>query len=249
MILAMAQMAMSADIGDNFRKSLDLVDRAAGADLIFFPELQLSPFFPRFHVSDLFRQTGLRHTDYLLDEENWYMNSFIGKARERHISISTNFYMYHNARPCDTSLMFCADGRFMGRSMMVNIVSHPDFYETEYYAPSTEGYRVYDLPCGKVGVVICYDRHCPASVSICARKGAQLVIIPTANLKKEPMAQFQQEVTELARRNNVFIAMCNRVGEEYGETFAGESLVVSPSGELLQKAGDAEALIFTDFQL
>lgn len=242
-------MAMVRNIGGNLDKALSLSDRATGADLLFFPELQLSPFFPRFRADELLQKTGFTAEEYLLDEENWYINRFIAKAQERHLCISTNFYMLHNGRPYDLSLMISAEGRLMGRSMMVNIVSQPNFYETDYYTASTEGYRVYDLPFGRVGIVICYDRHHPESIGSCARQGAQLVIIPTANLKSEPMERFEQEISLLARRHNVFIAMCNRVGEEYGAVFAGESLVVSPSGEILQKAGDKETLMLCEFSL
>ena len=46
MKLAMAQMAMSKDMEANFQKSYDFVRQAAGADLIFFPEVQHMPFLP-----------------------------------------------------------------------------------------------------------------------------------------------------------------------------------------------------------
>ena len=48
MKLAMAQMQMGNSVEKNLSKTLDLISRAgeAGADLIFFPELQLTPFFP-----------------------------------------------------------------------------------------------------------------------------------------------------------------------------------------------------------
>ena len=41
MRLAMAQMGMSVSIDENLRKTLDLMERAkaAGAEVIFFPEL------------------------------------------------------------------------------------------------------------------------------------------------------------------------------------------------------------------
>ena len=52
MKLAMAQMAMSKDMEANFQKSYDFVRQAAGADLIFFPEVQHMPFLQigRAHV-------------------------------------------------------------------------------------------------------------------------------------------------------------------------------------------------------
>ena len=40
--------------------------------------------------------------------------------------------------------------------------------------------------------------------------GAELIIIPTANLTCEPMEMFELEVRVQATQNSVFIAMCNR---------------------------------------
>lgn len=51
MRLAMAQGSMSRSLSENLEKSVDDMRMAAksGADMIIFPELQLSPFFPKYH--------------------------------------------------------------------------------------------------------------------------------------------------------------------------------------------------------
>lgn len=48
MKLAMAQMQMDTSIDCNLAKTIRCMERAAeaGADLIFFPEVQLTPFSP-----------------------------------------------------------------------------------------------------------------------------------------------------------------------------------------------------------
>ena len=46
--------------------------------------------------------------------------------------------------------------------------------------------------------------------------------------------------------NAVFIACCNRTGEEPKLTFAGGSFVVDPAGEIIAKAGDNEELLIVD---
>ena len=46
MKLAMAQMSMTGSMDENLKKSLAFCDAAAGSDLLFFPEVQLTPFFP-----------------------------------------------------------------------------------------------------------------------------------------------------------------------------------------------------------
>ncbi len=79
--------------------------------------------------------------------------------------------------------------------------------------------------------------------------GAQLVIIPTVNMKGEPLLLFQYEIQVLSMQNRVFIAMCNRVGEDGNSVFAGESLVTHPSGQVLYKADDQERLITLELNL
>lgn len=51
MKLAMAQMAMSADMAENLKNSLCFCEEAKGSDLLFFPEIQLCPFFPQYDGS------------------------------------------------------------------------------------------------------------------------------------------------------------------------------------------------------
>ena len=60
---------------------------------------------------------------------------------------------------------------------------------------------------------------------------------------------FEWEVRVQAMQNQVFIAMCNRVGKEGKLEFAGESLVVAPDGAVLKKAGAAEELLTCDIDL
>ena len=52
MKLAMAQMQMTDDINYNLETSLKYCDRAKDSDLLFFPEIQLSPFFPKYEKKD-----------------------------------------------------------------------------------------------------------------------------------------------------------------------------------------------------
>lgn len=52
-----------------------------------------------------------------------------------------------------------------------------------------------------------------------------------------------------AMQNQVFLTMCNRTGLEGEMDFAGESIVIHPSGEVLAKADDKEQLLVCDIDL
>lgn len=249
MKLAMAQMKMSADMNENLQKSLDYIEKAKGKDLLFFPEIQLTPFFPQYEESELESVLGITKDDICLDFDCEAIKSICSKCKETGIYLSPNFYMKENGKNYDMSLMIDNKGSILGRSKMVHVLSAPKFYETYYYTSSEDGYIVYDTPFGKIGVVICFDRHLPESIRTCALKGAELVIIPTANVKAEPLDMFEWEVRVQAYQNNVFVAMCNRVGVEGDMDFAGESLVVDCDGNVLYKADDEERLIEVDLDL
>ena len=60
---------------------------------------------------------------------------------------------------------------------------------------------------------------------------------------------FEAEIRTEAMQNQVFIAMCNRVGPEGDEIFAGQSLVVGPDCGVLYKADGKEQLVTADIDL
>ena len=163
--------------------------------------------------------------------------------------MSPNVYLEMNGRRYDTSLWIDPHGELLDCAKMVHIAQAEQFYEQDYYTPSDDGFKVFDTPFGRVGIVICYDRHLPESIRTCTLMGAQLVIIPTANTKAEPMEMFEWEIRAQAMQNQVFIAMCNRVGKEGDMDFAGESLVVHPSGDVICKADDKERLVCCEIDL
>jgi predicted amidohydrolase len=240
MKLAMVQMSVSSDIEENLAKTLNYMEQAAkaGAEFIFFPEVQLSPFFPQYEKRDA--------TPWLMQPEGKEVQAIKAKCKELGIYASPNVYLELNGQRYDSSLVIDSQGQLLGISKMVHIAQAQYFYEQDYYTPSDDGFKVYDTPFGKVGVVICFDRHLPDGIRSCASQGAQLVIIPTANIQGEPMELFQWEVQVQAFQNTCCVAMCNRVGAEGALTFAGESLLAGPKGELLYKTDDKEQLIVVD---
>ena len=97
------------------------------------------------------------------------------------------------------------------------------------------GFKVFETEFGKLGIVVCFDRHYPESIRTEALKGADLILIPTVNTKAEPSEMFEWEVRVQAFQNSTIIAMCNRVGAEGDMDFSGESIVVDAMEMYLQK--------------
>ena len=241
MKIALAQMQMEESIEKNLEKSLAFCDKAAGCDLLFFPEIQLSPFFPQYEKKNADR--------YCLKEDAAEIKKLSEKAKEHHYYLSPNVYLEMAGKQYDASLFIEPDGKLKGISKMVHIAQAKQFYEQDYYTPSEDSFKVFETPYGKIGIVICYDRHLPESIRTCTLLGADLIIVPTANTKAEPMEMFEREMRVQAMQNQVFLAMCNRTGLEGEMDFAGESIIIHPSGEVLAKADDKEQLLVCDIDL
>lgn len=243
MKIALAQMSMSRDMNENAEKSLSMLKEAAGkgADLILFPEIQLSPFFPKYEKSDA--------SEYILEKNDALVRRFQTACREQRVFASPNFYIRENENLYDMSLLIDDDGRISGEQKMVHIAQNEFFYEQDYYTPSEEGFQVLDTRLGKIGIVVCFDRHYPESVRTEALRGADLILIPTANTKGEPSDLFEWEIRIQAFQNSVNVAMCNRTGEEDMVSFSGESLVTDYNGRRLAMADDREQIVYADIDM
>jgi predicted amidohydrolase len=201
----------------------------------------VSPFFPQYARQEV--------EHFAMSLEGEVVQRFREHCRQLDIVASPNIYLREAGRLFDASLMIDGDGSIQGVSKMVHIAQAPGFYEQDYYTPSDTGFRVYDTPHGKIGIVVCFDRHYPESIRTCVLRGASLVLIPTANTMDEPRDIFECELRAAAFQNGVFIAMCNRVGPEGEIVFCGESIVIDPMGNVVAKAGTSESLLTVDIDL
>jgi predicted amidohydrolase len=240
MKIALVQMEMTERVDENLEKTLRFMGEAAQnyASLVCFPEIQLSPFFPQHRDRDV--------SKYVMELSHPAVQSIREKCRELGLVAVPNLYLEQGGQRFDASPVIDSDGSVLGVSKMVHIVQAPQFYERDYYTQSETGFQVYETSVGKVGVVICFDRHFPESTRACALKGAELVVIPTANTKTEPLDIFEAEIRVAAYQNNMYIAMCNRVGLEDEMDFCGESLVMDPNGNLIAKAKGREQILYAE---
>jgi beta-ureidopropionase len=238
--IALAQISMHDDPSLNLVKTLHCIDDAAaqGAELIVFPESQFSPYFPQFPNQDASR--------YLVTLNSPLIEEMQAKCRQRRIVATANVYLADGPHSYCATVMIDSDGEILGCSKKMHITRAPLFYEQDYFSASDEGFLVYATDVGRLGVVMCYDRHYPESFRACALQGAHIVIIPTGNIAAENLEMFEWEIRVAAFQNNLYAAMCNRVGTEHAMTFAGGSLIVDPNGVIVAKGAGAEQMIYAD---
>ncbi|MBI3578904.1 MAG: acyltransferase [Ignavibacteriales bacterium] len=107
--------------------------------------------------------------------------------------------------------------------------------ENLFFAHGKSGFPVFDLPFGKIGIMICFDWIYPESARTLALKGAQLIVHPS-NLV---LPYCPDAMVTRCLENRVFAATANRVGIEdrggFNLSFIGTSEIVSPRGEILKR--------------
>ncbi|MFI5251871.1 MAG: nitrilase-related carbon-nitrogen hydrolase [Bacteroidota bacterium] len=127
---------------------------------------------------------------------------------------------------------------------------HLFYRETLYFAPGNLGFPVFDLPIGKIGIMICFDWIYPEAARTLALKGAQLLVHPS-NLV---MPHCPDAMVTRCLENRVFAATSNRIGTEDrgGEklTYIGSSEIVSPKGKILARMKNTETgVVVVDIDL
>jgi N-carbamoylputrescine amidase len=236
MKIALIQQHATKDREANIRRGADAMRTAAraGAELIVFPELSFTRFFPQSKRAPEISP----HAETIPGPTT---DLFSRLARALGVVAVINLYEQEGTRFYDSSPVLDADGTLLGITRMAHIIDAQYFYETDYYHPGDHGIEVYSTKVCRLGVAICYDRHFPEYMRGLALKGAELVVVPQAGSVGEwPDGVFQAEMQIAGFQNGYFTALANRVGQEEFLTFAGESFVTDPMGKVIAQAPAAQ---------
>lgn len=246
MKIALVQQHATGNLADNVARGLAAVDKAAseGAKLVVFAELAFTPFYPQHRLS------GDR-MELAEPIPGPITNAFVAAAKRLGVVVVLNLYERDEDKAFDSSPVIDSDGTLLGVTRMCHITQYEGFFEQDYYDPGDSGVRVYETAVGRIGVAICYDRHFPEYMRELALEGADLVVIPQAGTYGEwPEGVYEAELQTAAFQNGYFVALSNRVGEEDALTFAGESVVVDPRGQIVAQAPSLQdAILYADLDM
>lgn len=110
------------------------------------------------------------------------------------------------------------------------------------FSPGGDEFPVIELNGWKLGFLICYDLEFPENTRRLALAGAELILVPTANMVP---FDFVADVTVRARafENQCYVAYANYCGHEDQIHYCGQSSIAAPDGQRVALAGLDEALI------
>ena len=219
------------------------------AELVVFPELALTTFFPRWFVDDI------------TEADHWYeteMPSAITKplfdeAKKLGVGFCLGYAeLTQSGERFNTQILVERDGRVVAKYRKVHIPGHeqhePDrpFQHAEryYFTPSSEGFKVWSAFNGRIGMMICNDRRWPESYRVMGLQGVEMILcgyntplhyVPDPS--QDALQGFHNALVMQsgAYQNGTFVVGVAKGGIEEGVDGLADSSIIAPSGEILAK--------------
>ena len=219
------------------------------AELVVFPELALTTFFPRWFVEDI------------AEADHWYeteMPSAVTRplfeeAKNLGIGFCLGYAELTKAgERFNTQILIERDGRVVAKYRKVHIPGHehhePDrpFQHAEryYFTPSNEGFGVWPAFNGRIGMMICNDRRWPESYRVMGLQGVEMILcgyntplhyVPDPS--QDALQGFHNALVMQsgAYQNGTFVVGVAKGGVEEGVDSLADSSIIAPSGEILAK--------------
>jgi NAD+ synthase len=236
--IALAQLNQRVgDLAGNADAMLEWRRRAGDADLVLYPELQL---------------TGYPPEDLVLKPE------FVRRtmeAAERLVDATTDggpamlFGVIHAESGANYNAFVLAEGgKVVGRTLKRELPNYGVFDEKRVFAPGPLPDPI-SFRGVKLGVPICEDIWLESVCAHLAQAGAELMLVPNASpyetdkdVRRQQLARDRVVITALP------MAYLNRVGGQDELAFDGSSFVVNDDGQIAVQMPDwEEALTITEW--
>ena len=232
MRIALAQVdSRVGDLDANAARARDAVAeaRAGGADLVVFPELQLSGYGDGSDAS-----SSAADAAAMVD----------GVAAVLGFTERDGDRRYNSA-------VYVESGAPLHVQRKIHLVDYPPWDEDEHFARGEE-LSAFDTALGRTAMLICNDAWQPLLPVLAVQGGAELLIFPSASATTMPDvdAYWRGITTFYARMLQCYVVFVNRVGTEGAFTFWGGSHVVDPLGEVVAEAPRfEESVLLVDVDL
>jgi predicted amidohydrolase len=237
------------------KRLLDLLGQAQGrgCDLVVFPELALTTFFPRWWMEDpaeidafFERDMPGPETRPLFDEAARLGMAFcLGYAELVRDGGALRRY--------NTAILVDRAGRLVGKYRKVHLPGHAEHepwrpfqhLEKRYFDVGDLGFPVWRTLGGVLGLCICNDRRWPETYRVMGLQGVEMVLLGYNTPAHNPPAPEQDALGPFhnhlvmqagAYQNATWVVGVAKCGREEGCDLIGQSAIIAPSGEIVAQA-------------
>lgn len=227
-----------------------------GAEVVVFPELALTTFFPRWYEEDIAKA------------DHWYETALPSPATaplfEAARKYGIGFHLGYaektpEGRRFNTAVYVHPSGEVVLKYRKVHLPGHAEcdpqrkvqHLEKRYFEVGDLGFPVVRAPVGQnqvnIGMLICNDRRWPEAWRVLGLQQVELVMLgyntPSLNMENRGfeahhLRVFHSHLSVQAGcyQNSCFAAAVAKAGTEDGHELFGHSIIVNPQGEIMAQA-------------
>jgi len=245
--VACVQVTSGLSLQDNVETASSLASDAClkGAEFVFFPE----------NVGLLAPGAMMRETA-AAEDCHAALSAFRSLAARLNVWISVGSLAVRlkNGSLANRSYLLDAGGNIICRYDKIHMFdadlpNGERYRESDNYAAGMEA-RVAQTPWGLVGLTICYDLRFPHLYRSLAKAGSSIIGVPSAFTRSTGRAHWDILIRARAIETGCFIVASAQCGQHYGKRLTyGHSLIVDPTGTILQEASEDPCFIIADLDL
>jgi N-carbamoyl-D-amino-acid hydrolase len=249
------------------KRMIDLLDQARDqqCELVVYPELALTTFFPRWYMPD---QTEV---DAWFEREmpNSATRPLFARAGQYRIGLSFGYAeLTPDGRHFNTSILVDREGNIVGKYRKVHLPGHSEFdaqrsfqhLEKRYFEPGDLGFPVWRTLGGILGMCICNDRRWPETYRVMGLQGVELIVLgyntPSVNAQRSAegpekrLFHHRLSLQAGAYQNSTWVVAVAKAGVEDGHPLIAGSIIVAPDGEIVAAAKtEDDELVVADCDL
>ncbi|MBP1126474.1 MULTISPECIES: carbon-nitrogen hydrolase family protein [Pseudomonas] len=218
------------DVAGNLKRLHQVAQEAAGADVLVLPEMFLSGY-----------NIGLEAAGALAEAQDGDSAQAIAEiARNAGLAIVYGYpERAEDGQVYNAVQLIDAQGQRLCNYRKTHLFGDLD---RSMFSAGGDDFPLVELNGWKLGLLICYDLEFPENTRRLALAGAELILVPTANMVP---FDFVADVTVRARafENQCYVAYANYCGHEGEIQYCGQSSIAAPDGQRVAQAGLDEALI------
>lgn len=223
---------------------------SAGAQVVVFPELALTTFFPRWWTDDIGGHDHYYETSMPNDETQ----PLFDEAKELGVGFALGYAeLTPDGHRYNTMILVERDGSIVGHFRKVHIPGHEDHepwrlfqhLERRYFEESPDGFPVWRAFGGIFGIATCNDRRWPETYREMGLQGVEMILIGyntpihyAPDPGQDSLQSFHNHLVMQAGayQNGTWVVGVAKGGTEEGCELLAQSAIIAPSGQIVAQS-------------
>ena len=260
----MAPISRSEPRASAVRRMIDMMRQAKsrGAEVVVYPELALTTFFPRWYFED---QAAI---DSYFERE--MPNEDTRPLFEAASELGIGFYLGYaeltekdgRLHHYNSAVLVDSSGTIIGKYRKIHLPGHTEnepwrpfqHLEKRYFETGNLGFPVFDAFGGRMGMCICNDRRWPETFRVMGLQGVEMVMLGYNTPVHYPLAPEHDHLQDFhnhlvmqagAYQNGTWVVGVAKAGKEEDCDLIGGTCVIAPTGEIVAQCQSLDDEVIT----